>query len=173
MIGHEMGHVAVCRRRKIPVESITLYLFHGRTAHGFASTRDEILVAWSGVGAQALILLAALAAGYALDPAMNPVVLLVAGTILFVFTKLNLVLMVVALLPIGPFDGRSAWAVIPYVRGAVRRRRQRAREIEMFPEKGLSPERRRELEESSSKAAADLMEKFAKKSNDPQEEEPR
>ncbi len=49
------------------------------------------------------------------------------------------------------------------MREALRRRRQRARKIRMFPEEGLSPEKRRELEASSEKAAAELMRKFSGK----------
>ena len=163
LAAHELGHVAVLRSRKIPVERIELNGIHGRTSHGWASPVDEILVAWGGVGAQLVVLLLALGVRYALDLRVNPVVSLIAGPILFVLIPLNIVLMIVALLPIGPFDGHGAWAAIPWLRKAIRRRRQVAREIKLFPEKGLSPERRRELEESSSKAATDLMEKLARK----------
>jgi len=170
LVVHELGHVAVLRRRKIAVESIELFGIHGRTSHGWASATDETLIAWGGVGAQAGVLLAALAIGYALEPLANPIVSVVAGPILFVLTKLNLFLMVVALLPIGPFDGHSAWAVIPRLRKAIRRRRQAAKEPELFPERDLPPARRRELEESSRKAAAELMEKLRKKARDRKED---
>jgi stage IV sporulation protein FB len=162
LVAHELGHVAVLRVRKISVESIELSGLHGRTSHGWASASDEILVAWGGVAAQLVVLLLAVVAGYLLD-FRNPVVALIAAPILFVFTKLNIFLVILALLPIGPFDGHAAWAVIPWLRKTIRRRRQIARDIKLFPEKGLSPEKRRELEESSTKAASELMEKLAKK----------
>ncbi|MGZ5074378.1 MAG: hypothetical protein ACXWBL_14650, partial [Usitatibacter sp.] len=101
LVVHEMGHVAVLRRRKIPVESITLYGIHGRTAHGYASPGDEILVAWGGVAAQLVLLALALAAGYTLDFSSLPAAAAGAGPILFVFVKLNIFVMVIALLPIG------------------------------------------------------------------------
>ena len=170
LVAHELGHVAVLRKRKIPVESIELNGIHGKTSYGWASASDEILVAWGGVGAQLAVLLLALAAGYALDSRTNPVVLFIAAPILFVFTKLNIFLMVIALLPIGPFDGHGAWAAIPWLRRAIRRRRQIAKDIKLFPEKGLSPEKRRELEEKSTKVATELMEKLAKKSEDRKED---
>ncbi len=170
LVIHEMGHVAVLRRRKIPVESITLYGIHGTTAHGYASPADEILVAWGGVAAQVVLLALAVAASYALDLSASPLVAMIALPILFVFTKLNLFVMVVALLPIGPFDGRGAWAAIPWIRNAMRRRKRAAQELEMFPEKRLSADKRRELEESSAKAAADLLQKFAKKTDDRKED---
>lgn len=163
LVAHELGHVALLRRRKIPVESIELFGIHGRTSHAWSSPTDEILIAWGGVAAQVLVLLAALAIGYALEPWASPLVWLFAGPMLFVFTKLNIFLMVVALLPIGPFDGHAAWAVIPWLRQRARRRRRAAREAEFFPERNLPPERLRELEESSTKAAAQFMEKLGSK----------
>jgi stage IV sporulation protein FB len=169
LVVHELGHVAVLRARKISVESIELSGLHGRTSHGWASAPDEILVAWGGVAAQLVVLLLAVVAGYLLDFG-NPVVALIAAPILFVFTKLNIFLMILALLPIGPFDGHAAWAVIPWLRKTIRKRRQVARDIKLFPEKGLSPEKRRELEESSTKAASELMEKLAKKPEDRKED---
>jgi Zn-dependent protease len=170
LVAHEFGHVAVLRARKISVESIELSGIHGKTSHGWASASDEILVAWGGVAAQLAVLLLALVAGYLLDLRTSPVLSLIAGPILFVFTKLNIFLMILALLPIGPFDGHAAWAVIPWLRKTIRRRRQVARDIKLFPEKGLSPEKRRELEESSTKAASELMEKLAKKPEDRKED---
>ena len=170
LVAHEFGHVAVLRARKISVESIELSGIHGKTSHGWASASDEILVAWGGAAAQLAVLLLALVAGYLLDLRTSPVLSLIAGPILFVFTKLNIFLMILALLPIGPFDGHAAWAVIPWLRKTIRRRRQVARDIKLFPEKGLSPEKRRELEESSTKAASELMEKLAKKPEDRKED---
>jgi len=169
LVAHELGHVAVLRRRKIAVESIELFGIHGRTSHGWASATDEILIAWGGVGAQVVLFLLALAAGYALEPWGGPIAWAVAGPILFVLTKLNIFLMVVVLLPIGPFDGHAAWAVVPWLRRKIRRRRA-PRETDLFPEDKLSPERRRELEESSTKAAAELMTKLGKKAEDRRED---
>lgn len=170
LVVHELGHVAVLRRRKIPVESIELFGIHGRTSHGWASAKDEILIAWGGVTAQIVVLLVALAVGYALELWANPIVWIVAGPILFVFTKLNIFLMLIALLPIGPFDGHTAWAAIPRLRKAVRRRRQGPNPAAQFPERELPPEKRRELEESSTKAAAELLAKLGKKAEDRKED---
>jgi Zn-dependent protease len=166
LIAHEYGHVAVLRWRKIGVESIELNGLHGNTSHEWTSAADGILVAWGGVAAQLVILLLAVVAGYALGSPASAVVSFITGPILFVYIKLNLVLMILALLPIGPFDGHNAWAAIPWIRRTIRRRRQAAKELKLFPEKGLSPEMRRELEESSTKVAAELIEKFSRKSAD-------
>lgn len=170
LVVHELGHVAVLRRRKIPVESIELFGIHGRTSHAWASAKDEILIAWGGVAAQIVVLLVALAIGYALELWANPIVWIVAGPILFVFTKLNIFLMLIALLPIGPFDGHAAWAAIPRLRKAVQRRRQGPNPAAQFPERELPPEKRRELEESSTRAAAELLAKLGKKAEDRKED---
>jgi Zn-dependent protease len=164
LVAHEFGHVAALRWRKIPVESIALYGIHGKTSSGYAAPKDEILVAWAGVGAQLLILLVSVAVAMTVDLS-GPIVSTVAGPVLVVFTRLNIILMIVALLPIGPFDGRAAWGVFAYMRAKRRRQAQRQRDIELNPEKGLSPEKRRELEESASKEAAALLEKFSRKSD--------
>ena len=76
-------------------------------------------------------------------------------------TKLNIFLMVIALIPIGPFDGRAAWSIFCYMKSAARKRKRAKQEKLLHPERALSPERRRELEESSERAAADLLGKVS------------
>lgn len=163
---HEFGHVAVLRRKKIAVESVELNGLHGRTAHGWASEGNDILVAWGGVAAQFVVLLLALGVMFFVPLQSLPGLALIVGPMLFVFIKLNVFLMVVALLPLGPFDGHRAWAVIPWLRKRRRQRRQAAGNVKHFPEKKLSPERRRELEAQSTKAASELMDKLSKKARD-------
>ena len=162
LVVHELGHAAVLRWKKVDVESITFYGLHGTTEYAWASAANEILIAWGGVAAQLVVLLLALAVSYVPGISSTPVVATIAGPVLFVFIKLNLFLMIVALLPIGPFDGRRAWAVIARTRAGMRRRRQAKRELKAFPEQSLSPEKRRELEDASAKAAAELMERLSK-----------
>lgn len=165
-VAHEFGHVAVLRRRKIEVYAIELNGLHGQTSHEWVSGTNDILVAWGGVGAQLIILLLATGASWALGSVSNSVVMTIAGPILSVFTWINIFLILVALLPIGPFDGQSAWAVVVRVKAAMRKRRHATTERELFPEKSLSPEKRRELEASANKIANDLMEKLAGKAKD-------
>jgi Zn-dependent protease len=163
LLAHEFGHVAVLRWRKIAVENIELNGLHGRTSYALASQGNDILVAWGGVCAQLLVLLLAAAASAILDLRTMPAAASIAGPLLFVFIKLNAVLMIVALLPLGPFDGHAAWAAIPWLRKRLRARRQRAKVVELFPEKKLTPQQRRQVEESSTKAAAELLDKVSKK----------
>jgi Zn-dependent protease len=170
LVAHEFGHALLLRTRKIPVERIELFGIHGQTSYGYAPEADQILVAWGGVAAQLVVLLLALGVGYSLQLWPNPIALLIVDPVLFVFIKLNVFLMVIALIPIGPFDGRVAWDIVPRVRRTIRKRRQRAREIKLFPEEGLAPEKRRELEQSSANATAALMEKLTKKVEGPKED---
>jgi Zn-dependent protease len=157
LVAHEYGHIFVLRRRRSPVASVTLFGIHGTTDYSYAKPKDEMLVAWGGVGAQLVILALALAFAAFVDLQAIPLAALVAGPVLVVFTKLNVFVMVVALLPIGPFDGRKAWAVIPMVRSALKRRKRAPRAPK------LSAEERRALEASSERAAADLLAKLTKK----------
>jgi Zn-dependent protease len=163
LVIHELGHVLVLRRRKIPIDEIRLYGIHGTTSHGFGSPRDEAMVAWGGVAAQAVVLIAAVLLPFGVDLAASPIAAFAMFPILFVFTKVNVLLMIVALLPIGPFDGRAAWSIFPLLRSSLRKRRRAAREAKLHPERALSPEKRRELEERSSQVASDLLRKLGGK----------
>lgn len=170
LVAHEFGHVALLRRKKIAVFAIRLYGIHGETEHGYASRPQAILAAWGGVAAQLFVLVLALGLMYLTRGVASPLFSIVAGPVLFIFTKINVLLMVIALLPIGPFDGHDAWAAIPYLRGLARLRRKerqqhkrRMRERALFPEETLSPERLQELEESSARSAAEVMARLSKK----------
>lgn len=170
LVAHEFGHVVLLRRKKIAVLGIRLYGIHGETEHGYASRPQAMLVAWGGVAAQLAVLALALALMYAMRGVAIPLLSLIAGPVLFVFTKINIFMMVIALLPIGPFDGHDAWAAIPYLRGLLRRRRKekeahkkKMREQALFPEDTLTPERLQELEASSAQTAAEVMARLAKR----------
>jgi stage IV sporulation protein FB len=172
LVAHEFGHVAALRLKKIAAESIELTGLHGRTAHGWAAPADDIFVAWGGVAAQGVVLVLALLATFLLPLQSLPGLALVTGPILFVFTKLNVFLMVLALLPLGPFDGHRAWALIPWLRKKLRQRRRAASNVTHLPEQKLSPERRRELEAQSTEAASALIDKLSKKTRDSKEDAP-
>src|ERR1700757_3151548 len=64
---HEFGHAAMARRRGLAVYDITINFLHGETSHAQPrNERDDILIAWSGVAAQAVLLLLAWVAELAL-----------------------------------------------------------------------------------------------------------
>jgi len=161
MAVHEMGHVFALKRRKVAIENITFFGVHGTTAHAYAGPGAEIAVAWAGVGAQLLLLAATLILFPLVDLSTIAFAPSVLGVTYLVFTRVNVFLMVIALIPIGPFDGRAAWGVFAYMKSVRRRKRREKQELLLNPERALTPERRRELEESSSQAAAQLLGKLS------------
>ncbi|HVT34131.1 MAG TPA: hypothetical protein VHE37_01000, partial [Nevskiaceae bacterium] len=124
LLAHEFGHVWMARRLRIPVEGILLVGIHGQTSHGYANRADDLKIAWSGVGSQLLILLAAWLTTPLVLRLQLPLLDRFVGGLWLGFTDINLFLVVAALLPIGPFDGHRAWQVIPYWRDRFRRRRR-------------------------------------------------
>src|SRR5215831_6634064 len=144
LVVHEMGHVAMLRRLKVPIDRIVLYGIHGDTSHGYAGPGGEIAVAWSGVGAQLVLLLVVLALAYFVPLQAIPFAPAIVGPAGFVFVNLNIFVMVIALLPIGPFGGRVAWSVFAYWKAQARKRKREKQELLLNPERGLSPEKRRE-----------------------------
>jgi len=158
-IAHEFGHVWAARRRRIPVNAVTLSGMHGETDRGFARTQqDEVFVAWAGVGAQMLILIFALIAGQLLGYVGNPLVWLVAGPIIAVWTHWNVFLMIIALLPIGPMDGHAAWRIIAIIKSKFRKKKVG----EKKPAK-LSAERQRELEADSERKVVEIIDRLKRK----------
>ncbi|AXQ29109.1 hypothetical protein D0B54_10605 [Solimonas sp. K1W22B-7] len=163
LAAHEFGHVAMARWRRVPVYGINFNGLHGETARGHAARRgDEILVAWGGVLAQLLILVLALAASQALAFSTNSWVSRIAGPWLMVWTRWNVFLIIVALLPIGPMDGHAAWKVIPFLREKLRRRPQ-PKPASTGKVVELDAARRRALEAESAKAADEIINRLKKK----------
>jgi Zn-dependent protease len=156
-VAHELGHVAVARRKRVKVYDIVLYGLHGRTGHDTASHRDEIAIAWGGVAAQALLLAAALLFGAFVAPLLPPAAMRVVAPALFVLVEVNIFFAVLALLPIGPFDGTKAWGVVGLVRSAWRRRSQ---------PKPVSQRQQREQHEKAQAEVVDLLERLKKKASD-------
>ena len=168
MLAHEYGHVVALRRRKLAVTSIQLFGVHGQTTYNeyAAKGNDAIVVAWAGVAAQALVMVLALAANELIPFSQVPLSLIVWGPLYFMFVKFNVFLMIVALLPIGPFDGHDAWKILR--RAKARPRKAKARPIvPNEPVVMLTPDEQRELDESSEKEAADLMARLTRKSDAP------
>jgi Zn-dependent protease len=158
LIAHEFGHVALCRLRRVDVHSITFNGYHGETAHGFVRRpSDGILIAWGGVGAQAIILAAAFAAEQWLPRLVSPALFYLMAPVLMVFTRWNIFLMIIALLPLGPMDGSTAWQVIPLIRRSLKRQRSSGKVVR------LDPAKRRQLEKRSEKLASEIIDNLGKK----------
>lgn len=173
MMAHEFGHVATLRRRRLKVAAISLFGLHGETSYNVYDTKpgDATAVAWGGVGAQVLVLVAAFAADAFIPLREIPFALLVWAPMYFVFTKFNILLMIVALLPIGPFDGHDAWRILPRRGKSKRRASSKARAPvpppEIEPEPVLTPEEQRAFDESSRRSAAELLSRVSRKSDAP------
>ena len=168
-VAHEYGHVFVLRRRRIAVTGIALFGIHGETSYNeyAAKGNDATVAAWGGVAAQGVVLLLALAAGAFIPFSQVPFGQTVWGPMYLVLTKINIFLMIIALLPIGPFDGHAAWKVFKRRRAAkpvVKKKASAAPAPAPEPEAALSEEQMQEMDRSSEKMAAELMAKLTGKS---------
>jgi len=163
LVVHELGHVAALRMKRIPVLEIRFFGVHGSVQHGYASPREETQVAWAGVAAQLALLAAALGARAFLVGTPSPIGDYIARPVFTVFIGFNIFLMIVALLPIGPFDGHAAWQVFGMMRAKRRRKAARRDELRQFPERALPEDQRRELEEKAARETAELLGKLGVK----------
>lgn len=163
---HELGHIALLRWRKVEVESVTLHGLHGRTAHEYTSHLDAGIGAWGGVLAQSLILVLALVGQDLIPSTTAASTWIILGPIFLVLIKINFCLILVALLPIGPFDGHKAWRGVPYIVKAMRRK------ISQPKERPLSTEQLQALEERSRVEAADLLARISKKADSTRKDGP-
>lgn len=161
LVVHEGAHVFAARRRGVQVHAVRLEGLHGETVRDPArGAWDEVLLAWSGVLGQLAVLGLALALAPLVRRAGSPALNVVAGPILEVLTAWNLFLIVVALLPIGPFDGHAAWRILPLARRALRRRRAPPGDGKVVT---LDPARRRALERDSQRRASEIIDRLRRK----------
>ena len=166
---HELGHVIVLRRRKIAVTGVSLWGIHGETSYNeyAAKPGDVVAVAWGGVAAQVALMLVALAVTQLVPFRAIPFGAEL-GTVMFVvLVKLNIFLMIVALLPIGPFDGHAAWQVIRRTRAKLKAKAPpKAKPAPPpAPEVQLSEEQQSELDAAATKEAAELIARLKGKSD--------
>jgi len=127
-----------------------------------------VAVAWGGVAAQFALMLLGLAIVAFVPFDAIPFGGMLSYVMYVVLVQLNIFLMIVALLPIGPFDGHAAWQVIPRARAKLKRRKPKARPAPPpEPVVTLTPEEQREADELSEKEAASLMARLTRKSGEP------
>ena len=169
---HELGHVVVLRRRRIGVTGVTLFGIHGETSYNeyAAKPGDVVAVAWAGVGAQLALMLLALAAHELVPWRSIPLGSMLDTVMFVVLVKLNIFLMIVALLPIGPFDGHAAWQVVRRARAKMKARvkptvrpapKARAEEDAMR----VTPEKQQEMDATAQREAASLIARLTGKSD--------
>jgi len=166
---HELGHVIVLRRRKIAVTGVSLWGIHGETSYNeyAAKPGDVVAVAWGGVGAQAVLMLLALGLTQLVPFSAVPFGGELALVMFVVLVKLNIFLMIVALLPIGPFDGHAAWQVIRRTRAKLKAKAPpKAKPVPPpEPETQLSGEQQQEADAAAEKEATDLIRRLTGKSD--------
>lgn len=136
LVCHELGHAAVARRFGVPVLSLDFHALGG--ACRFLDTGTPLqtaLIAWGGVAAQAVLLLAAI-----LFDTVFPAKGDRASAATMYLILLNGVIALANLMPTQPFDGARAWRAIPLVVRASRRRSRRAP-----PPEARGPHRRNHL----------------------------
>jgi stage IV sporulation protein FB len=106
MLVHELGHALMARRYDLQLVSIDITAIGGRCElEGDPTLRQAAIVAWGGVLAQAVVLVAA----FALRTFVH---VISAGLLDGVWDTLittNAILIVINLLPIKPLDGATAW----------------------------------------------------------------
>ena len=127
MLAHELGHAFVARRLHLPVYSLRIFAIHGTCTYGPPRREtQDILVAWGGVGAQAVLFLLALALAKAF--ALTGGIPRTLSAAFDVWVPTNMLIAFCNLLPIPPLDGAKAWRFIPLgVRALVGRVRSRVR----------------------------------------------
>jgi len=107
ILAHELGHALLVRAFRHQVVSIDVHALGGVCAWdgSYATRRQRAFIAWGGVLAQLAILLSA-PLWSRLLPSWG-----VAGQLQSTLTATNLLIIVLNLLPMRPFDGAEAWRV--------------------------------------------------------------
>ena len=109
LLTHEFGHAMMARWRKIDVNGIYLYLFHGWCEYDASDyEEDNIWIAWGGVAGQSVLLLPGLTASL-LQQSTPAAIALMLEPITSVFVVINILTIIFNLLPIKPLDGHLAW----------------------------------------------------------------
>ena len=109
---HELGHASLVRRAGFRVVTIDIHALGGvcRWA-GRPSDLARAQIAWGGVLAQALLLIAMSLATPIFRSFHHPWLTQIVET----WTGANFAMIVLNLIPVRPFDGAEAWKLVPYL----------------------------------------------------------
>jgi Zn-dependent protease len=103
---HELGHAVLARRYGARVLSVDVTGFGGLCRwSGVVSDYERAKIAWGGVLAQAVLLVAALAVLATLGRPTS----VIGAQLVSAFVTTNLLIMGLNLLPLRPLDGKEAW----------------------------------------------------------------
>jgi stage IV sporulation protein FB len=120
---HQIGHVVAVLRGGLRPVAIDVTGVGGVCRfEGIPTPRRRVLIAWSGVLAQAVLLLAAVVSRAVGGRPEHAFVADLVGALV----RANGTLILFNLIPFRPFDGVEAWGVIPLVAAARARRRMDA-----------------------------------------------
>lgn len=125
VILHELGHAALVRRFGYQVVAVRVHAFGGDCQWSGDPTRAEVaVVAWGGVLAEAVVLVATYALILVFGWPESPMLWALAYT----FTAVNLRMIIFNLMPIPPLDGHKAWPLIPMLWEARKEQKEYQRE---------------------------------------------
>jgi Zn-dependent protease len=101
VVAHELGHVALARKYRLPVVSIDVTGIGGacRYVNAHATETQEAIIAWGGLLVQGCVLAAGEIAARTIG---------LSETLLGLHV-INFVIMVLNVVPVRPFDGAVAW----------------------------------------------------------------
>jgi Zn-dependent protease len=142
VLAHEQGHALLARVFRLRVTGIDLHGAGGECRYaGNPTPVQRAVVAWGGVLGQLALLavVAVLAARF--QPGREGFV----ADLVQAATAANVLLALFNLLPVAPFDGREAWALVPALFGVTRSRvlsgrvRKLERSIERLPPRVPTP----------------------------------
>jgi len=164
LVAHELGHAAVARWRNVGVEGIQLYFIHGLCTHDEPySEEDDVLIAWGGVAAQLVVLIAAFGASPLLA-AFSPFEYRLAAPLFRVLIQTNLLMMVINLIPVAPLDGAKAWRALPLLRDWAQRTSWGAGLRKLSAARGRA--RNKKLEAKAQRITAEIIDKLKKGKSD-------
>ena len=119
VLAHEIGHALVVRRRGYRVVCLELHGTGGLCRwRGDPTAMDAALIAWGGVGAQALVLVGTMAVTLILGSPRD----IFFFELVRAFTTTNLWMIGFNLIPIPPLDGVEAWKMVRLLRQRARNR---------------------------------------------------
>ena len=114
---HEIGHALIVRRYGHHVHAIDVTGFGGLCRwSGHASPFERAAIAWGGVLAQAVVLVATVAVVLVLGRPTTAA----GAEVVSVFTRTNVILIALNLLPLPPLDGAEAWPIFRHLKGRFR-----------------------------------------------------